>query len=64
MDPTDAAFVWQCKCGFIEHGDEMPEDCPKCLRVGQFDKVPEDMINEKVEEEVLSSRPEEDEDED
>lgn len=48
-------FVWQCKCGHIEH-DDLPEDCPKCLRVGKFTRLPEDMIQEKVEEAVLSMK--------
>jgi len=53
----DKDFVWQCPCGYIEH-NEMPEDCPKCLRVGEFSQIPEDMIEEKVEEEILSSKKE------
>jgi len=56
-------FVWQCACGFIEH-NEMPEDCPKCLRVGKFTQIPEDMMAEKVEEEILSISQEEEEGED
>lgn len=58
----DTGFVWQCKCGYIEHEDAMPEDCPKCLRVGKFYRIPEDRIEEAVEEEVLSLKSEEDED--
>jgi len=54
-------IAWQCKCGHIEHG-EMPEDCPNCLRVRKFLRVPEDQLEEALEGEVLSSQPgEEDE---
>jgi|WetSurMetagenome_2_1015567.scaffolds.fasta_scaffold324693_2 hypothetical protein len=55
-------MVWQCKCGHVEHSD-MPEDCPKCFAVGKFKPIPEDMLEEIEEEEVLSAYPEE-EDED
>lgn len=47
-------FVWECKCGHIEHGDDIPEDCPKCFRVGKFKPIPEDQIEEKFEEEILA----------
>ena len=53
------SFVWQCKCGHIEHGDDVPEDCPKCLRVGKFIPIPEDQLDEKFEEEVLALNSEE-----
>jgi len=56
-------FVWQCACGHIEHSEALPEDCPKCLRVGEFDKIPEDELAEREEESILSMKPEE-EDED
>lgn len=60
MDP---GFVWQCLCGYMEH-NEMPEDCPKCLRVGSFKQIPEDMIDEKVEEEILSQNLDKEDDDD
>jgi len=58
------SFVWQCICGHMEHSDILPEDCPKCLRVGDFDKVPDEELVEREEESILSMQPEEDEDED
>jgi len=56
-------FIWQCKCGYLEH-NEMPEDCPKCLRVASFKQIPEDQIEDKVEEEILSLNPEDEEEDD
>ena len=47
-------FLWQCKCGHMEYLNEPPEDCQKCLRVGKFVRIPEDMIEEKEEESILS----------
>ena len=47
-------IVWQCKCGHVEHSD-MPEDCPKCLAVGKFKPIPEDMLEEIEAAEVLSA---------
>ena len=55
-------FVWQCQCGRVAY-EEMPEDCPSCLRVGKFKRIPEDEIEETIEEEILSMKSEEDEDE-
>lgn len=57
-------FVWECKeCGNIEHSDMMPEDCSNCLAVGKYDRVPEDMIEEKQAEQILSMTGEEDDEE-
>ena len=39
----------------------MPEDCPQCLAVNKFKRVPEDQIEEAMEEEVLSMKLEENE---
>jgi len=51
-------FVWECGCGQIEHSSEMPEDCPKCLAVGKFDRVPDDLIEEKMAGAILASNSE------
>lgn len=56
--------VWQCSCGHIEHTSILPEDCAKCFSINSFKRVPEDMIKEKSEEEVLAMVSEEEEDED
>lgn len=57
-------FVWECECGQIEHGIEIPEDCSKCLAVGKFDRVPDDLIEDKMAGAVLSLNPTEEDDED
>ena len=62
------SFAWQCACGHIEYQGSIPEDCSKCFRVGKFDKVPEDLLEETEAEEILSitksEYPEDIEDED
>ncbi|MFH1425775.1 MAG: hypothetical protein ABIG28_03570 [archaeon] len=58
----EVEFVWQCKCGHVEHGD-LPEDCPNCLSLNSFKRIQEDQIKDAVDEAVLSMRTEE-EDED
>ncbi|MBS3088296.1 hypothetical protein J4402_00795 [Candidatus Pacearchaeota archaeon] len=61
--PKANDFVWQCKCGNIEYGEFPPEDCPKCLRLNKFKKIPEDQIEDAEAEEILSKMEgEEDED--
>jgi hypothetical protein len=60
---TETTFIWQCECGHVDH-TELPEDCPKCLSVGKFTRVPEDQLEEVQAEAVLSSQiNEEDEEE-
>jgi len=51
--PSDT--VWQCKCGYIVYGEFPPEDCPKCLRVNKFKKIPEDYIEEAEAEKILAT---------
>ena len=58
---VEKGFIWECDCGHIEHRNEVPEDCPKCLRVGKFSPVPEDEIEEKKAEEILSITQEDEE---
>jgi len=60
----DSSFVWRCKCGHVEYQDNLPEDCSKCLRVANFKKIPEDMVEEVAAEEVLSINPEDEENDD
>jgi hypothetical protein len=56
----DTSGVWECQCGHIEYCELPPEDCPECLRVGKFIQVPEDMIEEKEAESIVSRWEEED----
>ena len=57
-------LVWECACGHIEHALEMPEDCSRCLAVGKFEKVPEDLWKDREEKEILSVSPADENDED
>lgn len=56
-------FAWECECGHIEFGNYPPEECSQCQGIDSFLKVPEDEIEDRVAENVLAQRPEE-EDED
>lgn len=58
------SFVWQCVCGHIEHSTAFPEDCSECLRVGEFEKIPEDELAEREEASILAMQPEEDDEDD
>ena len=50
----EKSFAWQCICGYIEYQEALPEDCPKCFRVGEFSKIPDDMLEETEAEKILS----------
>lgn len=50
----NSMFMWECTCGYIEYDKQPPEDCPKCLRIGKFKKVPEELIEEREAKKVLS----------
>jgi hypothetical protein len=52
----EISFVWQCTCGHVSR-EELPEDCPKCYEVGKFNRVPEDMLDDAQEDEILSLKP-------
>ena len=49
-------FAWECGCGNIEYSEEIPEECEKCLEIGSFIKIPEDLLEEKLEENILASK--------
>ncbi len=42
-----AGFMWECKCGFVDYGEESPEECPDCLSLDSFTKLPEELIDER-----------------
>ena len=42
-----AGFVWECKCGYLENGEEAPEECPDCFKLDSFTKLPEELILER-----------------
>ena len=60
----NSGFVWECKCGNIAYGTTPPEECEKCDSLGKFVRIPEDMVEEKEAEAILSLQLEGEEDED
>ena len=61
------SFMWECECGNIEYGQYPPQECSHCKAIDSFLKVPEEMVEEREAENVLSSKSEgdfEEEDED
>ena len=42
-----AGFMWECKCGYVDYGEESPEECPDCLSLESFTKLPEELIDER-----------------
>ena len=50
-----AGFMWECACGHIEYGEEEPEECPKCGKVDNFIKMPEEIVEER-EKEMLEEK--------
>ena len=49
-------LVWECECGNIEYGENPPEECPECSAVATFMQVPEELIEEREEEHILSQK--------
>jgi hypothetical protein len=52
-------FVWECECGNIEYGEYPPQECSECEAIDSFIKVPEDLVEEREAENVLSLKSEE-----
>lgn len=44
---THSGFVWECSCGHIEYGEEMPEECPECFRLESFAQLPQEIVEER-----------------
>ena len=42
-----AGFMWECKCGYVDCGEEEPEECPDCMGLDSFTKLPEELIDER-----------------
>ena len=59
-----AGFVCECECGQIEYGEYPPGECKGCQGVESFSKIPEDMVEDKVTENVLSAKSEDEEEND
>lgn len=49
-------FAWECECGNIEYGPYPPEECSVCAAIDSFLKVPEEELEEREAENVLSKR--------
>lgn len=52
-------FAWECECGKIEYGLYPPAECVECQGIDSYTKIPDDELEEREAEEVLSMRPEE-----
>ena len=50
---TYVGFMWECECGHTLYGENAPAECPKCYRVDQFIKIPEEIAEERMKEEGL-----------
>jgi len=53
-----SGFMWECECGKIEYGEQPPTECKECNTLGKFTRVPEEEIEEKETEAILSAKPE------
>ena len=42
-----AGYVWEFECGHTELGDNPPEGCEKCHRVNSFTQLPEEIADER-----------------
>ena len=50
--------MWECGCSHIEYGKMPPQECPECASLGSFVLVPEEEIEEREAEKILSTRKE------
>ena len=46
------SLAWECACGHIEYG-EMPEECPKCFKIGSFTNLPEELMDEREKDHLI-----------
>ncbi|MFH1290149.1 MAG: hypothetical protein ABIH92_01955 [Nanoarchaeota archaeon] len=51
--------MWECECGNVDYGEYPPQECAECQAIDSFVRVPEDLVEERKEESVLSLKPEE-----
>lgn len=47
-----AGFRWECECGHTAYGEEAPEECPKCNKIDSFIKLPEEIVDERIGDEL------------
>ncbi len=43
-------LMWECKCGHVEYGIEMPDECIECSGIDSFTKVPGELAHEREKE--------------
>jgi len=56
---ANTGSMWECECGHIEYGRSPPPECKECNTLGKFSRVPEDMVEKKEAEAILSVQSEE-----
>jgi len=47
-----AGYVWECECGHTEYGNNASEECKKCGRINSFVKLPEEIIDEREQDNI------------
>ena len=52
---TDAGYVWECECGYIEYGEDASEECPKCHAIDSFVRLPDEEAGERIDDEMNES---------
>lgn len=50
----DSVFMWECECGKISYGAYPPRECTKCKAIESYTKVPDEFVEERELEDVLS----------
>jgi len=53
---TKEGLMWECECGQIEYGTNPPEECNTCSAIATFTKVPDDLIEKKEADSILSNK--------
>lgn len=49
---ANSGLMWECSCGNVVYGEEEPEECGKCGRLNNFIKMPGEIVEERMKEEV------------
>ncbi len=45
-------LMWECSCGNVKYGEISPEECSECLEIGEFIKVPKEIVKERKNKEM------------
>ncbi len=46
---STTGIMFECSCGEIFYGEEAPEECSKCKKLGGFVQLPEEIVKEREE---------------